>query len=85
MDLLDPDEEDDDDEEERNNQQTGKYSLRERKPPIQRFSLYGNDGRSKHLHLAALVSKLEQPRQKRKTIFYDEDDERPSRRSRQRG
>ena len=29
-------------EKELNNQQTAKYSLRERKPPIQRFSLYGN-------------------------------------------
>jgi hypothetical protein len=38
MDVLDQDEE----EEDLNNQKTGKYSLRERKPPIQRFSLYGN-------------------------------------------
>ncbi|CAF1252696.1 unnamed protein product [Adineta steineri] len=70
MDILNQDEEEEE-EEELNNQQTAKYSLRERKPPIQRFSLY------------------EQPRQRRKTIFYDEDDERPStsrsRRSRQKG
>ncbi len=68
MDILHQDEEEEE-EEELNNQQTAKYSLRERKPPIQRFSLY------------------EQPRQRRKTVFYDEDDERPSasrsRRSRQ--
>ena len=49
MDVLNPDEDDDDDddddeeEEDMNHQQTGKYSLRERKPPIQRFSLYGRE------------------------------------------
>ena len=46
MDLLNPDNDDDDEveeeEEDLSNQQTGKYSLRERKPPIQRFSLHGN-------------------------------------------
>ncbi|UJR16075.1 hypothetical protein I4U23_002988 [Adineta vaga] len=73
MDILNQDEDEEEEEEEEglNNQQTGKYSLRERKPPIQRFSLY------------------EQPRQRRKTIYYDDDDERPStsrsRRSRRKG
>ncbi|CAF3345702.1 unnamed protein product [Rotaria sp. Silwood1] len=60
MDGLNQDEEEEEEEEELNIQQTVKYSLRERKPPIQKFSLY------------------EQPRQRRKAIFYDEDDERPS-------
>jgi hypothetical protein len=41
MDVLNQEDEEEE-EEELNNQQTGKYSLRERKPPIQRFSLYGN-------------------------------------------
>jgi len=68
MDVLDQGDDDDDEEEEEeeeelNNQKKAKYSLRERKPPIQRFSLY------------------EQPRQKRKTIFFDDDDERSTRRS----
>lgn len=40
MDVLD-EEEEEEEEEELNNQQTGKYSLRERKPPIQRLPLYG--------------------------------------------
>jgi hypothetical protein len=44
MDILNQDEEEE--EEELNNQQTAKYSLRERKPPIQRFSLYGNFSKS---------------------------------------
>jgi hypothetical protein len=44
-----------------------------------------------HLILISIfvLNEIEQPRQRRKTIFYDEDDERPStsrsRRSRQRG
>jgi hypothetical protein len=42
MDVL---HQDDEDEEELNNQQTGKYSLRERKPPIQKFAFYGNEHR----------------------------------------
>ena len=42
MDILNQEEEEEEEEEEElNNQQTGKYSLRERKPPIQKFSLYG--------------------------------------------
>lgn len=46
MDVLDQGDEDDEEEEEEeeeemNNQKKAKYSLRERKPPIQRLSLYG--------------------------------------------
>jgi hypothetical protein len=40
MDVLN-EEEEPDEEEELNHQQTGKYSLRERKPPPQRLPLYG--------------------------------------------
>lgn len=37
----DDDDEEEEEEEEMNTRQAGKYSLRERKPPIQRFSLHG--------------------------------------------
>jgi hypothetical protein len=62
MDILSQDEEEE--EEELNNQQTAKYSLRERKPPIQRFSLYGNFNFSqsilKLIHIYILLKKGKQ-------------------------
>ena len=78
MDVMDQGDEDDDEEEEEeeedlNNQQKAKYSLRERKPPTQRLPLYGR----KSLCVDSIRRLFsEQPRQRRKTIFYDDDDER---------
>ena len=86
MDVLHQDE-DEEEEEELNNQQRVKYSLRERKPPIQRLTLYGNSLFYYSFEIKSVVFRTTTTTTKNN--IYDEDDERPStsrsRRSRQRG
>ena len=76
MDVMDQGDEDEEEEEEEeedlNNQQKAKYSLRERKPPIQRLPLYGR----KSLCVDSIRHVFpEQPRRRRKAIFYDDDED----------